>query len=167
MPGRIAHQINFQLNTEELKNLSIPTMPLIPQIGKDIEHDFKGMHQLLSQIGDYILPELAQESQTQQKLAIAHFDSIITGTLHDSIEIEMKGQSADIGTDLFYASYVQQGRGPVTAKNKPFLVFKSPGYGWVRTKSVGPAQPRNYLAYSGIRVGMKIRSYMRTIMGAI
>lgn len=43
-----------------------------------------------------------------------------------------------------YASYVDRGRGPVTAKKAKFLRFRGRN-GWVTTKSVGPAKAKPFI----------------------
>lgn len=75
-----------------------------------------------------------------------------TGALERSIAGRVTGSSEDehrgeIVATMHYASYVENGRGPVTAKNAPYLVFKIDGR-LIRTKSVRAAAPRPFLAFA-------------------
>lgn len=64
-----------------------------------------------------------------------------TGRLLNSIRTRSSKNSASILTNVVYARLMQFG-GTIRAKNKPYLVFKTPTGGWVKRKSITvPARP--------------------------
>jgi len=70
-----------------------------------------------------------------------------TGRLRRSITFKADPQGVTIGTNLKYAPIHQFG-GTISAKNAPFLVFKTPT-GFARKKKVIPARPFMPLSPTG------------------
>lgn len=86
-----------------------------------------------------------------------------TGNLKKSLYWEQTGSEEwFIGTKQYYAKWVEEGRGPVTAKNAPFLQYQDyfgghksihnknlgkAGYNgvWIRKKSVAKAEPNPFV----------------------
>ena len=161
MPGRYSHSIYINCNIRALENVDFPG-PLT-----EIETMLHNSAQEIERQLDFIVPELAEYSQVAQRSALSDTGSIITGKLYESIRIKNGHNYADIGTSLFYAQYVEEGRGPVHAKNKPYLVFKIPGKGWIRTKSVGPAPARYFVQRSSVKVAREIPKRLKTLGEAI
>ncbi|WP_292474187.1 hypothetical protein [Methanosphaera sp.] len=167
MPGKYSHDIIVKADLKGFKDLKIPKTPIFKELTTTIRKQFRaGKKQLKNEL-ELIIPTLATFSWLKQRVKLAEKGSIITGTLHDSIKINRKSKyRASIGTTLFYAQYVEEGRGPVTPKNKPYLTFKIPGVGWIRTKYVGPAKPRYYLKESSVLLENEIDDVMTIVMEA-
>lgn len=161
MPGRYSHSIYIKCNIRALENLDLP-VPFFP-----IKKMLRRSAQEIEKQVDFIVPELAEYSQVAQRSALADTGSIITGKLDESIRIKNGHNYADIGTSLFYAQYVEEGRGPVHAKNKPYLVFKIPGRGWIRKKSVGPAPARYFVKRSSKGLAKEIPKRLEALGDAI
>lgn len=68
----------------------------------------------------------------------------ISGRVTGSSDTEHRGE---IVATAKYASWVENGRGPVVAKRAPFLVFRI-GTRLIRTKSVRAARARPFLAFA-------------------
>ena len=167
MPGKQSHQIILQTQLSDLEKISFPPVPIFDNILNEISQQLQKSTQNLEKQLDWVIPELAELSKTLQRAQLAEKGSIITGTLDNSIrKLSSNKNNAEIGTGLFYASYVELGRGPVKPKNKKYLAFKSPGYGWVITKSVKAAKPRYYLKDSSTQLGKEIDETLNTIMRA-
>jgi hypothetical protein len=72
--------------------------------------------------------------------------SIVTGDLNASIQVLRIGAlEGEVGTELEYAEFVEYGRGPVVATDKPLhWIDKETGedrFAW----SVGPAEPQPFM----------------------
>lgn len=164
MPGKYSHDITIKANLKGLDNIKIPNAPIFKPLTTAIQKQFKQASNELQSNLNLVIDILAPFSQIKQRAKLAEKGSIITGDLDRSITIQKSENHASIGTTLFYAQYVEEGRGPVHAKNKPFLVFKIPGVGWIKTKSVGPAAPRYYLKESAQLLEKEIDDVMADVM---
>lgn len=167
MPGTYQHKIIIDINTDQLNKPPIQLPSEYHDIQKAIEEDIQNTKHKLDTCTDKILPLLAHTSQTYQRSSLASHDSIITGSLSNSINIHQQGNAATIGTDKFYAEYVNDGRGPVKAINKQCLHFITKTGDEVFTKSVGPADPRPYLDDSSTRLDGQIDTVINNILGDI
>lgn len=167
MPGKYSHDIIVKADLKGFKDLKIPKAPIFKELTTTIRKQFRaGKKQLKSEL-DLVISTLAPFSLLKQRAKLSEKGSIITGTLYDSIKINRRSKyRASIGTTLFYAKYVEEGRGPVVPKRKPYLTFKIPGVGWIRTKYVGPAKPRYYLKESSVLLEKEIYDVMEIVMEA-
>ena len=167
MPGKYSHDIIVKADLKGFKDLKLPQTPIFKGLTTTIRKQFRaGKKQLKSNL-DLVVATLAPFSFLKQRVKLAEKGSIITGTLHDSIQIKRRSKyRASIGTSLFYAQYVEEGRGPVKPKNKPYLTFKIPGVGWIRTKYVKPSKPRYYLKESSQLLEHEIDNVMQDVMEA-
>ena len=167
MPGKYSHDITVKADLKGLKNLKIPNTPVFKPLSTAIRKQFRQAQKALKQNLDIVSGTLSVFSFLKQRAKLSEKGSIITGTLYKSIQILRRSRyRASIGTNLFYAQYVEEGRGPVHAKKKPFLVFKIPGVGWIRTKSVGPSKPRYYLKESSTLLEQEIDNVMTDVIEA-
>lgn len=150
MPGIYEHVINVNVDTEALDSVDCSFLP--PQLaglGEDITNMIKGIKNNLTDIKQVLLSTLPERSITAQRESIAQYGSIVTGKLDASIRLlSSSSDTAHIGTDLFYAEYVEDGRGAVTAKDAKCLHFVTKEGQEIFTHSVGPADPRPYLTDS-------------------
>lgn len=167
MPGKQTHQITLQIQLTEIEKLNFPHVPLFDDFLTSIANEYKQSITVIERQLEWLIPELAEISKTLQRSQLAEKGSIITGTLDSSIhKLSSNKNSAEIGTGLYYASYVELGRGPVEAKNKKCLAFQIPGHGWIFTKRVAAAKPRYYLKDSSTQLGEEIDETLNTIMRA-
>lgn len=165
MPGRYEHIINIDTQVD---NLTIDSLPApFTEVTDDINNHLKTIQNKLEKIGPMVLPSLSRASRLLQQDSIANYESIISGALSGSISESITANSASIGTDLFYAEYVNDGRGPVHAKNKKFLHFITKNGTEIFAKSVGPAAPRPYLDDSSEALSGEIDQLMTEIIEAV
>lgn len=113
-----------------------------------------GNHQeLFSELGDILLKGVhdrfktgtAPNGEKWKKSWRAHAQGGQTlrnnGNLLNSIHVKLSKNNVSLATNLIYAKLMQFG-GTIRAKNKPFLIFKTPTGGWIRKKHVVvPARP--------------------------
>ena len=81
--------------------------------------------------------------------------SVVTGNLRRSIGFEITGggdeyqaiiiPKAHTAEGVYYGKYVEYGRPPIFAKNKPYMTFQIDGH-WVRVKEVKAAPAKPFLA---------------------
>ncbi|WP_455644833.1 HK97 gp10 family phage protein [Methanosphaera sp.] len=165
MPGHYSHEITVDCDVSGFKNFNItPPIALGVEVIEDINRRFTDSAERIEKYcNDGLVDTLATLSQLEQRSALAEKGSIITGALSDSILIHGSGKTRDVGTSLFYAQYVEDGRGPVRPVRAKALRFKLPGVGWVFAKSVGPAKPRYYLRDSGKKMQTHMRDTVKII----
>ena len=162
----LEHVITVKANTEQftringfgfpsqLKGLENSILDHIHKLGDSVKQVQKTAMQKL--------PNISQQAQQQQ---IQANNSVVTGRLKGSIQKQMSGDTAHIGTNLFYAKYVEHGRGPVVAKNGGVLHFFTKAGAEVFAKRVGPAAPRPYLEPSGSKVEKELSSITKMLGG--
>ncbi|MBO7210084.1 MAG: hypothetical protein J6V44_03605 [Methanobrevibacter sp.] len=163
MPGWYGHDIDLQVDTSGLRaniDLASPCDVLAVEVNAD-----------LAEIGakanagkSSIISEIAEASRDTQVQALTSYGSNKTGTLAGSITPEVSGSHAHVGTDLFYAEYVHDGRGSVSA-GEGVLHFFNDGEE-VFVKSVGPSSPRPYTDDTGM-LDMRIEEIMNSFMESI
>ena len=118
-----------------------------------VEQKSKDNTKLYSELGDILLDGVhdrfkrgvAPDGRPWQKSwrAIAQNGQTLrdTGRLLNSIITITKKNNVIVGTDVLYAKLMHFG-GTIRAKNKPYLVFRTPTGGWVKRKSITiPARP--------------------------
>ena len=118
-----------------------------------VEQKSKDNTELYSELGDILLDGvhdrfrrgIAPDDRPWKKSwrAIAQGGQTLrdTGRLLNSIVAITKKNNVFVGTDVLYAKLMHFG-GTIRAKNKPYLVFKTPTGGWVKRKSITiPARP--------------------------
>lgn len=145
MPGWIGHNIHLNVNDAIKANISLP-FPC-DSIASEVNSELSNISAKVRGGMGGLIEDLASQSQMAQVNALTSLGSNKTGTLASSISIEGGGNSARIGTDLEYASYVNDGRGSITAVGKALHFYV--GGEEVFVKSVGPAAPRPYVDISG------------------
>ncbi len=141
MPGWIGHKIDVNI-TDSIKT-KIDLVAPCDVIGREIESD---LHNVVSKArggAGGLVSDIASQSRMLQISALGSYGSNKNGNLAGSISIESSGNSALVGTDLYYASYVEEGRGSITATGKALHFFLDGEEVFV--KSVGPASPRPYV----------------------
>lgn len=144
MPGWIGHNINISITTDIKTNISLA--PPCDSLSAEINNDLSLLVSKAHSSQGSIVGELASESRMLQINTLSGFGSNKTGNLASSITIENNGNSAMVGTDLYYASYVEEGRGSITATGKALHFYLDGAEVFV--KSVGPASPRPFVATS-------------------
>ena len=163
MPGWIGHNIRVSVK-ENIKPISLPEP--CDAIAQEVNNDLMNVKSQVHGGMGGLVEELASLSQSYQVSALAGFGSNKTGTLAGSITPESGGTTARIGTDLYYASYVNDGRGAITAVGKALHFYV--GGAEVFTKSVGPAAPRPYVDVSGTLLESSmdylVSSYMESLL---
>lgn len=98
----------------------------------------------LDKLVEDVLDKVSSEAKTFMSSYINRTADNPTGRLADSIYNERRGKNLRaVGSRLPYAKYVDQGRGPVSVKNKKSLhwVYPRPGGVDFFAKQVGPADP--------------------------
>ena len=144
MPGWIGHNINVNITTNIKANISLA--PPCEALGAEVNNDLSLLESKARSSQGNIVSELASESRMLQINTLSGFGSNKSGRLAGSITIENNGNSAMVGTDLYYASYVEEGRGSITASGKALHFYLDGAEVFV--KSVGPAAPRPYVSTS-------------------
>lgn len=144
MAGWIGHRINVTI-TDAIKTKIDLVFPC-DTIGREIESDLANIVSKARGGSGGLVSEIASESRLLQIETLTGFGSNKTGRLAGSINVESSGNSANVGTDLYYASYVEEGRGAITATGKALHFFLDGEEVFV--KSVGPASPRPYVENS-------------------
>ncbi|PAV08103.1 HK97 gp10 family phage protein [Methanosphaera cuniculi] len=115
---------------------------------KEICNHINQLGQGIQKVQKQGLDELGKQSQKLQQAQLRANNSIMTGNLLNSIHQQKGGDSVHIGTNVFYAKYVEEGRGPIVARGKALHFFTKSG-NEVFAKRVGPARAKPYLAPSG------------------
>lgn len=94
-----------------------------------------------------LLHKVAEDVIAEARHNIQQNQSINSGSLIASVKIlnEDLPKSVEVGSDQFYAHYVEYGRGPVHAINAKALHFITKDGKEVFVKSVGPAEPQPFL----------------------
>lgn len=169
MPGIYEHWITVTLNSTQLAKVNLnfpaPYNVVTDEITSMIDSVRENMNYGIT---ERIIPTLAEYSENYQKMALKETDSIITGKLENSINIRSRtGHAARVGTNLFYAEYVNDGRGPVVAKNKKCLHFITKTGDEVFTKRVGPAKPREYLERSATKLETRIDEVVNSTIDVV
>lgn len=141
--SEFGHTISLDFHLDDIEPLSLPGE--FQEVADCANNEVRNTMKILESNVPAILDNLAIDSQQLQQAALSSYGSIVTRNLFDSINITGGGNTRDIGTDVFYAKYVNDGRGPVHAKNAKCLHFVTKGGVEVFTKSVGPAAPRPYI----------------------
>lgn len=141
--SEFGHTISLNLSLDGFEEISLPGE--FQEVADCVNDEIHQINNLLEKKVPDILDTLAVDSQQLQQEALSGYGSIITRKLFDSIDITGGGNSRDIGTNLFYAKYVNDGRRPVTAKNKKALHFITKDGAEVFAKSVSSASPRPYI----------------------
>lgn len=163
MPGWIGHDIQLTVK-EDIKMISLPEPcdGLAQQVNADLSQ-VKG--RVSGGMGG-LVEELATLSRTSQVTALTSLGSNKTGKLAGSITAETGASSAHVGTTLEYASYVNDGRGSITAVGKALHFYVNGSEVFV--KSVGPAAPRPYVDISGAmlesNMNQLVASYMESLL---
>ncbi|RAP46434.1 MAG: hypothetical protein BZ136_07450 [Methanosphaera sp. rholeuAM74] len=165
MPGWYGHDITLDLHLDDFEEISLPGEFM--EVADCVNNEIREINNTLEGSLPDIVDQLAIDSQQLQQEALVGYDSIITGELFNGIQITGGGNSASIGTDLFYAQYVNDGRGPVTAKNKKCLHFITKDGTEVFTKSVGPAAARPYVEDSDEELGTIIDELVTEVIEAV
>lgn len=142
MPGRYEHKIELNVDTSGAKARIDLTSPC-EDLGHEITRDIAGIADKLNRNKQPLLSEIGHLSRNLQVSALNSYGSNKSGTLAGSITEEMGGNSVSIGTDLFYAQYVNDGRGSISAGDKVLHFFIDGEEVFVR--SVGPSASRPYL----------------------
>ena len=162
MPGWIGHNINVNLKENIVKiDLVEPASAIASEVNSDLARFSAKVHGGMGGL----VEEVARISQSSQISALTSLGSNKTGKLAGSISIESTGTSAQIGTDLFYASYVNDGRGSIVAVGKALHFFVDGNE--IFTKSVGPASPRPYVDISGSMLEGQIDGIIDKYMGSL
>lgn len=141
--SEFGHTISLDFRLDDIEEISLPGE--FQEVADCANKEVLNTMKILASNVPTILDNLAIDSQQLQQESLSKYGSIVTRNLFDSINITGGGNTRDIGTDVFYAKYVNDGRGPVFAKNAKCLHFITKGGVEVFTKSVGPASPRPYI----------------------
>lgn len=141
--SEFGHTLSLDFHLDDIEEISLPGE--FQEVADCVNNEITNTMKILESNVPNILDQLAIDSQQLQQEALSNHGSIVTRNLYDSIVITGEGNTRDIGTDVFYAKYVNDGRGPVHAKNAKCLHFITKGGVEVFTKSVGPASPRPYI----------------------
>lgn len=144
MAGWIGHRISITV-TDAIKT-KIDLVAPCDVIGREVESDLANVVSKARGGVGGLVSDIASQSRLLQIETLSGFGSNKTGRLAGSISIESSGNSALVGTDLYYASYVEEGRGSITATGKALHFFLDGEEVFV--KSVGPASPRPYVENS-------------------
>ena len=143
MPGTYNHVIIVDIGHLDIEKISLPGE--FQADADEINQELEEIENTLYQVTPQMTQVIGERSQQLQRNSLSSYDSIVTGALADSIDIQGGGFSVYVGTNIFYAEYVNDGRGPVHAKNKKCLHVVTKNGVEVFAKSVGPAAPRPYL----------------------
>lgn len=164
MPGWYGHDITVNIEKSGV-NTKIDLAPPCDGLAQEVNSEIGDMIGKLEGGLGGLVGEVAQVSRESQISSLSGYGSNKSGTLAGSITIESSGESARVGTDLFYAEYVNDGRGSVTAQDGVLHFFNDGEEVFV--KSVGPAAPRPYIDDSSNMLEVQIDSIISKYMGSI
>lgn len=165
MPGRYEHIITLDLHIEPIDTINLPGE--FQDVADGVNKNIETLNSNLEQIEPTLLTAVAERSQQLQRQSLLDYDSFITGKLYNSISQTIASGTASIGTDLFYAEYVNDGRGPVHAKNAKALHFITKDGVEHFVKSVKAAKPNPYLEDSNEDLSEDITQLLNEILGAL
>ncbi len=140
MPGTYEHIIQVEIDDQLPTIPSTPLVDIAPLINETLEHI---LHQL-NYKATGLTNELALTSQQLQQAVITSLGAVRTGRLRDSVTVTGGGLTAHIGTSLFYASYVHDGRGHVYPRSQKYLHWGDNIY----VKEAGPVAARPWIDIS-------------------
>ena len=164
MPGWIGHNIEVEI-TDSI-NAKVSLAPPCDALGEEVNSDLQNIVAKARGGLGGLVDEIATQSRLLQITSLDSFGSNKTGRLANSITINNSGNSASVGTDLFYASFVEEGRGSIQASGKA-LHFYLDGEE-VFVNHVGPSTPRPYVesSYSALegRAEQIVSKYMDSLL---
>jgi hypothetical protein len=118
--------------------------------------------------------QAAQEGVTVARGILASNGSVVTGDLSGSITAFPTTRAGDTYTikygpnEEYPGTWVEQGRGPVSARPGGKLRFQIKGAGpYIFRKSVGPAAPRPFMKPSAARVGPRVIKLFGDVMSRV
>lgn len=162
--SEFGHIISLNFHLDDIEEISLPGE--FQEVADCVNNEIKNTMNLLETNTPRILDELALDSQQLQQEALSGYGSIVSGDLYNSITITGGGDTRDIGTDLFYAEYVNDGRGPIKPVNKKALHFVTKSGEEVFAKIVGPSQARPYIEDSNEELSTVIDELVTEIIEA-
>ena len=131
---------------------------------KDIQKTYNlinGVNKTLDQTIEEIMDSVDAQVIYEAKNNIQQNQNISTGSLLASIQVlekDTKKHEHTIGSDEFYAHYIEYGRGPVYPINKEFLHWKDKTTGEdVFAKKAGPSEPNPFLEPAVVKATSKIK----------
>ena len=164
MPGWYGHDVDLHIDTSGL-NAKIDLAPPCDILASEVNSDLAEIGAKANNAKGLLIEQIGEASRSSQIQSLSGYGSNKSGRLAGSISVESSGNHARIGTDLFYAEYVHDGRGSITA-NGNVLHFFNDGEE-VFVKSVGPSSPRPYTDDSAGVLDTKIDEIMNSFMESI
>lgn len=159
MPGTYEHIIQVEINDE------LPTIPSTPiiDIAPIINEILTSVKKQVNYKATGLTNELALTSQTLQQAVITSLGAVRTGRLRDSVQVSGGGLTAHVGTSLYYASYVHDGRGHVYPQSRKYLHWGDNIY----VKEAGPVTARPWIDISSDMfegaIDIIVENYLSTI----
>lgn len=163
MPGRYEHVVELNVNNGGIVRIDLP--PPCESIAAEVNGDIANMVGKVEGGAGGLMSEIASLSRNMQISALDSYGSNKSGTLAGSITEEVSGNSARIGTDLFYAQFLHDGRGSVTASGNVLHFFNDGEEVFV--KSVGPSTPRPYLDDSAKMMEVQIDAIVNHFLESV
>ena len=165
MPGWYGHEIEVNIDKSGA-NSKIDLVSPCEVLANEVNSEIANMVGKVEGGVGGLVSEIAHLSHDLQVSALTGYGSNKSGTLVGSITEESSGNSARIGTDLFYAQYLHDGRGSVTATNAKVLHFYNDGVE-VFVKSVGPSTPKPYVDDSSRILSARIDSVIGKYLDSV
>lgn len=165
----VGHELFLNLDLDALDDFKVDFPGEFGEIAGDINQDISELVQQFKDAGDEILPRVSDSSVQLQRSEIMAFNSVVTGTLLESIQVISGGtEHVRIGSQLDRAFYVDEGRGEVYPKKEGgVLAFFTKDGEFIVTDHVEPAEPRPYASTSDAILDTEIDEIVDDLLGGI
>lgn len=164
MPGWYGHEIDVKVDTSGLR-ARVDIAPPCDVLASEVNSDLSDIGARANAGKGLLIGEIGEASRSLQVQALSGYGSNKSGRLAGSITTESSGSHARVGTDLFYAEYVHDGRGSVSAGSGVLHFFDDGEEVFV--KSVGPSSPRPYTDDSSGMLDARIEEIMNSFMESL
>jgi len=160
------HEIEVSLKNEStFRNLNLN----LPRELKGLEADINALGvdlaDALVDFRDLSVEDLSETSKSYQKNAIMDLNAIQSKNLLQSISVMDKDTGfARVGTNVEYAQYVNEGRGPVVPIHAKALHYFHNGME-IFSKRSGPADPKPYFENASNKFEVYVDKFSDTYLG--
>lgn len=160
------HEVEVNLKNEAtFRKLDINLPGKLKGLEEDIDELGIELADALVDFRDLAVDDLSETSKAYQKNALSDLNAIRSQNLLHSINVMDKSTGfARIGTDVEYAQYVNEGRGPVVPIHAKALHYFSNGMEIFSQRS-GPADPRPYFENASNKFEPYVDKFSDTYLG--
>lgn len=160
------HEVEVNLKNEAtFRKLDINLPGKLKGLEEDIDELGIELADALVDFRDLAVDDLSETSKAYQKNALSDLNAIRSQNLLHSINVMDKSTGfARIGTDVEYAQYVNEGRGPVVPIHAKALHYFHNGME-IFSKRSGPADPKPYFENASNKFEVYVDKFSDTYLG--